>query len=55
MKYWLRQCPRCEGDLRAEVDRHGWCFVDCVQCGYILSETEELHARSPASPGRRHC
>lgn len=38
--YWLKQCPRCRGDLRDESDIYGR-YVDCVQCGYILKEEEE--------------
>lgn len=42
MRYWLKNCPRCHGDLRAESDVYGK-YVACVQCGYILrAEEEEL-------------
>ena len=42
MRYWLKECPRCHGDLREESDIHGK-YVACVQCGYILrAEEEEL-------------
>lgn len=42
MKYWLKGCSRCHGDLREESDIYGK-YVECVQCGYILlSEEEEL-------------
>ncbi len=42
MKYWLKVCPRCHGDLREESDIYGK-YVACVQCGYILrAEEEEL-------------
>ena len=42
MKYWLKVCSRCHGDLREESDIYGK-YVACVQCGYILlSEEEEL-------------
>ncbi len=42
MRYWLKTCPRCHGDLREESDVYGK-YVACVQCGYILrSEEEEL-------------
>ncbi len=40
MKYWLRQCPRCHGDLREELDQFG-PYVSCVQCGYILNSEDE--------------
>ena len=42
MKYWLKVCPKCHGDLREESDIYGK-YVACVQCGYILrAEEEEL-------------
>lgn len=42
MRYWLKTCPRCRGDLREESDIYGK-YVACVQCGYILrAEDEEL-------------
>ena len=40
MRYWLKNCPRCQGDLREEADRYG-SFISCVQCGYIPTEAEE--------------
>jgi DNA-directed RNA polymerase subunit RPC12/RpoP len=42
MRYWLKTCPRCRGDLREESDVYGK-YIACVQCGYILrAEQEEL-------------
>jgi hypothetical protein len=40
MKYWLKACPRCHGDLEQEQDQFG-PYVSCVQCGYILRAEEE--------------
>ncbi len=40
MRFWLKQCPRCWGDLRADADRYG-SYIACMQCGYILNQTEE--------------
>jgi len=40
MRYWLKTCPYCRrGDIVEEHDRHG-LYVQCVQCGYILSDRE---------------
>lgn len=41
MRYWLKECPRCHGDLREESDIYGR-YVACVQCGYILKQAEEI-------------
>jgi len=40
MKYWLKECPRCHGDLRVESDIYGR-YIACMQCGYILNQAEE--------------
>ncbi|HSP56140.1 MAG TPA: lysine biosynthesis protein LysW [Dehalococcoidia bacterium] len=40
MRYWLKNCPRCHGDLREESDVYG-AYIACVQCGYILRAEEE--------------
>lgn len=31
--YWLKGCPRCNGDLQGEEDRFGR-YLACIQCGY---------------------
>lgn len=41
MRYWFKECPRCNGDLREEADIYGR-YLSCVQCGYILNQTEEV-------------
>jgi hypothetical protein len=40
MKYWLKKCPRCRGDLREESDIAG-TFITCLQCGHMLTESQE--------------
>ena len=42
--FWLRSCPRCNGDLTENQDWYGR-YVDCVQCGHYLSEVEEVVVR----------
>jgi len=48
MRYWLRECRRCHGDLREELDQFG-PYVSCVQCGYIV-KTEEESLILPSRP-----
>ena len=60
----LKACPHCHGDLVFEQDRDCGYFT-CVQCGHILSTTQEralgyratalgaLHARAGSRPA--HC
>jgi len=40
MKFWLKACPRCLGDLEEDEDRFG-LYISCVQCGHILRAEEE--------------
>lgn len=34
MLIMLKSCPRCNGDLFIDRDRHG-LFLQCLQCGYL--------------------
>ena len=36
MKFWLRACPKCAGDLELQHDIAG-PYIHCVQCGLELS------------------
>jgi hypothetical protein len=45
MRYWLKECPRCHGDLRDESDFYGR-YIACVQCGHILQQAEEVQLTS---------
>lgn len=31
---YLKQCPRCKGDLSASRDQYG-DYLHCLQCGYM--------------------
>jgi hypothetical protein len=33
MKWRLRSCPRCGGDMFVGKDLYGW-YESCLQCGY---------------------
>lgn len=41
MKYWLKECPKCHGDLREEPDIYDK-YISCMQCGYTLRHEEEV-------------
>jgi hypothetical protein len=42
---WLKCCPRCNsGDLYESRDMYG-SYVACLQCGYYLTEAEEVALR----------
>ncbi len=36
---WLKECPRCQGDLFLDRDHYGE-FKTCVQCGYMKDLVE---------------
>ena len=42
--FWLKQCPRCGGDLLDESDVHG-TYITCLQCGSMLTAAEEQTLR----------
>ena len=48
--YWLKSCPRCQGDLHDSTDSYG-NYVDCLQCGHYLTVVEEadLNSQKPKS------
>ena len=43
--YFLKQCPRCNGDLATDSDKYGE-FVSCLQCGYC----KDIQAAASESP-----
>jgi hypothetical protein len=45
--YWLKSCPKCQGDLW-EIKDVGETYVSCIQCGRILTAVQEA-----ALPRRR--
>ena len=40
MKFWLRACPKCGGDLEQKEDLSG-PYTECIQCGGELTPTQE--------------
>jgi uncharacterized C2H2 Zn-finger protein len=42
--FWLKCCPRCSGDLYEDRDRYG-SYVNCMHCGYYLTEAEAMPLR----------
>jgi hypothetical protein len=43
--FWLKCCPKCnKGDLFEGKDLYGR-YVSCLQCGYYLTEAEEVVLR----------
>ena len=40
MKFWLKSCSRCGGDLEAKMDISG-PYIECVQCGAELAPREQ--------------
>ena len=40
MKFWLKSCPKCGGDLEAKMDISG-PYIECVQCGGELAPREQ--------------
>jgi len=54
---YLRECPKCQGDMYLEKDHYG-SFRQCLQCGMIKDldvpvATVAQAAEAMAVPGRR--
>ena len=40
MRFWLKSCPKCGGDLEAKMDISG-AYIECMQCGGELAPCEQ--------------
>ena len=49
MKWRLRSCPRCGGDIMIYVDFDGW-HETCLQCGYSV-ELENISVADYVTAG----
>ena len=47
--YWLKNCPRCTGDLGDATDIYGG-YIACLNCGHHLTEKEEAELRGREPP-----
>ena len=43
---WLKECPRCQGDLVLDQDHYGK-FKTCFQCGYMRDLVESVIDENP--------
>ena len=41
--FWLKCCPRCQGDLYEDKDTYGR-YVACMQCGRVINPLVESEA-----------
>jgi hypothetical protein len=46
--FWLKACPKCQGDLYQSTDVYG-AYVACLQCSRYLTEPEETLLREASS------
>lgn len=46
--FWLKACPKCQGDLYGSNDIYG-SYVACLQCSRYLTEAEETGLRDASS------
>ncbi len=42
--YWLKSCPRCQGDLFENNNFYGR-YINCFQCGHYLTAAEEAFVK----------
>ena len=45
---YLKECPKCHGDLYLGEDIHGQ-YVSCIQCGYL----RDLPVEAAQTPARK--
>ena len=43
---WLKECPRCQGDLFLDQDYYGK-FKTCIQCGYMRDLAAGVAVKNP--------
>ena len=43
--FWLKCCPRCEGDLYEDSDTYGR-YITCLQCGRVINPLIESGANA---------
>ena len=43
--FWLKCCPRCEGDLYEDKDTYGR-YLACLQCGRVINPKIESGANN---------
>ena len=51
--FWLKSCPRCEGDLYENADIYG-TYIGCLQCGHYLTAEEDAGLRALNPAGKTH-
>jgi hypothetical protein len=51
--FWLKGCPRCNGDLHDNSDVYG-NYIDCFQCGHYLTADQEARVRDEYPNGTAH-
>ena len=44
--FWLKNCPRCSGDLYEETDIYG-PYISCVQCGFNKDIPDQFQGLAP--------
>ena len=50
--FWLKCCPRCEGDIYEDKDTYGR-YVACLQCGRVFNPLVESGTNTNAGIGQQ--
>jgi ribosomal protein S27AE len=52
VKWQLKTCPRCGGDVFTASDVDGW-YQECLQCSYRRGPTDDVAFRKPLTTEER--
>lgn len=47
--FWLRSCPRCQGDFYQDLDPFGY-YLRCLQCGHEIQLVRRVEDQEQLSP-----
>ena len=51
--FWLKCCPKCQGDLYEDKDING-SSIACLQCSHYLTVADEARLRGAARAKEVH-
>ena len=44
--FWLKSCPRCQGDLYQGIDLYE-TYISCLQCAHYIDKEDVIEVTTP--------